>query len=303
MPDQMTVTIFNSAGEIVKHLFLGTSSIMPGGFTLSASGLVEGGKGVDLIFPGEIQGGEKSLVWTGTNDNGQPVSGGTYTIQVQTTDPFGNIQTWTKSVAVLPQISSQSLNIYNSAGELVTSMNTTAFSSSPITNIGFGGTSKAAFVLGSGGGVQFVMQNSNGGQVLETWNGKSSSGQVVSPGSYIVELVSNGNGTIVMQSKGFVVLGDINQPSFTVLAGPNPVGPSDKELVFNIKGIQAGENASVQLYNVSGELISQGVGANGSSKMLLKIGNWSSGIYVAVVEVNAGPSVLNRTLLKIALDR
>jgi hypothetical protein len=299
---QLVVTIFNSAGEVVRHLFTGNSQNLTSGFTTSTTGLVSGGAGVTLNFGGEIQGNGTSLTWNGTNDNGQPVSGGTYTIQVQTTDPFGATQSWTKSVTVMPQANSQSLNIYNSAGELVATMNTASFSSSPITNVGFGGSGKAAFVVGSGGGVQFVMQNSSTTPVVQSWNGKSNNGQIVSPGSYIVQLVDNSNGHVVMVSKEFIILAGPTQ-AFDVIAGPNPIGPTDKTLVFSVTGMLPGQNASVKLYNVAGELISKGVGAVGNSKIVFKVGNWSAGIYVAVVESCDGPTIIFRKLFRVAVER
>lgn len=297
------VTIYNSAGEVVKHLFSGPSQALSSNFTISNSAILQGGPGVSLEFGAVIQGGGNSLIWLGTNDGGQFVSAGSYTIQVQTTDPFGAVQSWTRSITVLPQSSSQSLVIYNSAGELVATLNPSEFTSKSVTNIGFGSSSKSAFVLGSGGGVQFQMQDSSGNQVLGTWNGKSNSGQMVAPGSYILQLVNNNEGNLVVQSKGFVVLGDISQSSFSILAGPNPVGPMDKELVFNIVGVQSGQTASIQLYNLAGELVSQAAGVSGGSRIVMKLGNWSSGIYVAVAELSSGLEVLSRKSVKVAIAR
>lgn len=300
---QLVVTIFNSAGEVVRHFFTGTSQNLLTGFAISSSSLAQGGGGVTLSFGGEIQGGGNSLVWLGTNDNGQPVSGGTYTIMVQTTDPYGSVQSWTKSVTVIPQALSQSLDIYNSAGELVATLNPSSFSSLPIVNIGFGNSSRSAFVLGSGSGVKFMMQNSSGGQVTTTWDGKSNSGQVVSPGSYIVQLVDNDNGRIVVQSKSFVVLGDLSSSSFRLIMGPNPVGPTDHELVFSFSGIQAGQTAHVKLYNVAGELIGQAAGSVGGNRVVVRVGNWSSGLYVVVAESHDGPMVVSRQLQNFAVQR
>ena len=299
----MVVNVYNSAGELVKQLFSGSSQVLPNGFTLSAPSLVQGGAGVSLTFTGQLQNGGSSLIWLGTNDAGQPVSGGNYTIQVQSTNPFGQTQSWTKSVVVFPQTASQALNIYNSAGELVATLNTSTFTTQSITTIGFGTNTKAAFVLGSGGGVPFVMQDAQGKPVTYTWTGTSNSGATVAPGTYMVQLVSNTNGVVVMQSKEFEVLGDMSQPAFDAVAGPNPVGAFDKQLVFVVSGIQSNESADVKLYNIAGELISQSVGAVGGGKVVLSIGNWSSGIYVAVVERLQGSSVISRKLLHIAMER
>lgn len=300
---QLSINIYNSAGEVVKHLFSGTSQNLPGGFSMNSTTLSPGGTGVSISFGGEISGGATSLVWLGNNDNGQPVSPGSYTIQVTQTDPFGAVQSWTKAITVMPAAVTQSLDIYNSAGELVDQINTSSISTLPLSDVALNNPSNSAFVVGTGAGVKFVLHNTSGAQVLETWNGKSSTGQTVAPGTYIVQLVDNGPSRTVLISKSFTVLDGAGAPSFDVIAGPNPVGPSDKELVFSLNGIQSVEFASVELYNVAGELIASGSGSLGSNRVVMKVGNWSSGIYVAIINANQGMVVISRKIYKIAVNR
>jgi hypothetical protein len=304
MPMQVVVTIYNSAGEVVKHLYSGSSQNFPNGFTLSSTAVAPGGSGVSLDLGGKIQGGGSTLTWLGSNDNGQSVSPGTYTIQVVQTDPFGGIKSWTQAVTVMPAAVTQSLDIYNSAGELVRQINTASISSLPLNDINLNNPSNSAYVVGTGAGVKFILHNTSGAQVPETWDGKSSTGQTVAPGTYIVQLVDNGPAHSVVMSKSFTVLDGAGAPSFDVIAGPNPVGPADKELVFSLNGIQAGEFASVELYNVAGELIASGSGSLGNNRVAMKVeGNWSSGIYVAIINANQGIIVISRKIYKIAVDR
>ena len=182
-------------------------------------------------------------------------------------------------------------------------MNTSTFSTKTITNIGFASSGKPAFALGAGGGVTFEMNDSTGAPVFKTWNGTSNTGASVAPGTYMVQLVDNNNGSVVLQSKEFEVLGDLSQPAFDAIAGPNPLGPTDKILAVNVSGIQSNEFASVKLYNLAGELISQGLGAVGGGQVILNVGDWSSGIYMVVVERMQGAGVVSRKLLPIAVER
>lgn len=295
----------------MKHLYSGASQVL-NGFQLSSNGLLEGSSGVQLNFPGQIQGGGSSVTWTGTNDGNQFVSGGIYTISVQTVDSFGNVRSWTQAVSVIPETTSEVLNIFNSAGELVDSINpqpylpasTSSTSQVSLNSIGFPSGDKASFSVGgnTSNGVQFVVQTSNGGEATIPWNGRSSSGQIVAAGSYIVELVDTAqNGQIVM-SKSFQLIA-APTGNFSVTEGPNPVQPSTKFIVFNINGMEVGDYPVVRLYNIAGELVGQASGQENAAQVVLNIGNWSSGIYIAVLEAHLGQSVSSRQVLNIALIR
>jgi hypothetical protein len=299
----MVVGIYNSAGEQVKQLFSGPSQDSPQGFALDASSIVAMGGGVNLSFGGALSGLGNTLTWVGDNNSGQAVGGGTYYVKAEMTDAFGATQAWSQAVNVLPQAAAQSLKIYNSAGELVATLDATSFSGQTLTRLGFSKGDSAAYALGSGGGVDFVLQDSGGNQVSTHWDGKSSSGATVKPGSYTVQLIDNNDGKVILVSKGFVLLADPAASSFSVVAGPNPVGPATKQVVFAMKGLKSGEHAVLRLYNLGGELISQGSDSAGSGKIVLNIGNWSSGVYVAVVECRDGGAVVSRKLIRMAVQR
>jgi flagellar hook assembly protein FlgD len=304
MPDHLTVGIYNAAGELVRTLYQGNSQAMPGNFSESTGTFVALSGSVTLNFGGELQGGAESLVWNGTNNSGQGVSGGTYTIKVTNTDAFGSVQTWAQSVNVLPQPPKQTLNVYNSAGELVATLDISAYAGTPITQIGFPASSHAAFSLGQGGGVPIQVQDSSGATSTLVWNGKSGTGALVSSGSYTLELTSNsgGNNSVTM-SKSFEVLDAPGAGGFTVVEGPNPVGPLDSDMVFQVNGLGSGQGSVLRLYNLAGELVAQGVDSGGNGRIVLKVGNWSAGIYVAVVEACQGSAVLSRKLSKVVIQR
>jgi hypothetical protein len=79
---QSSVTIYNSAGELVRHFSTGLSIL--NGLTLSSNSLVVGHSGV-TITTGAV--GSPTVVWDGLNDAGQPVAAGLYDIKVTKTLP------------------------------------------------------------------------------------------------------------------------------------------------------------------------------------------------------------------------
>lgn len=302
MPLHLKVVIYNSAGEEVKVLYSGSAQDMAGSFTVDPGAVIPGSQGAAIIFGGFLQTGTKNLVWYGDNANGQAVSGGTYTIKTEMVDSFGSAQTHSQPVSVMPQAPTQSLNIYNSAGELVRTLGTGGGSSNPMTQLGFRDPSKTAFALG-GSGVEFVLKDSSGSQLSSIWDGRSNSGAMVKSGSYTVQLVDNSSGHAVLVSKGFVLLADPAASAFDAVIGPNPAGPADAQLVVALKGQGPGAAASVKLFNLAGELVAQGAESAGSGKIILKLGNWSSGIYVASVESREGGALLKRKIRRIAIQR
>jgi hypothetical protein len=304
MPDHLSVGIYNAAGELVKTVYSGSSQASPGGFSLSGGAFVPLSGSVAVQFSGLLQNGQQSVSWDGTNNAGQAVSGGTYYVKAQMTDSFGTVQTWIQGVTVLPRPATQILEIFNSAGEMVATLGSPALSGKQITSLGFPSASHAAFSLGSGGGgVALLVGDSQGGTTTLNWDGKTSSGAQASSGSYIVEVVDDDASHGVVMSKGFEVLDSPLGQGFSPIAVPNPLGPQDQRLSISLGGtLPAGQSSVVTLYNLAGELVAQGVAGSGSGLIILSIGRWSSGIYVADVELRSGSAVLSRKLLKIAIQ-
>jgi hypothetical protein len=313
MPFKVEITVYNSAGEAVDHLFDGASQNLPGGFTLSSNLVAPNGPPLVIQLGGLLANGQKSLAWTGVNDAQQFVSGGLYTIQIHQIDPFGSVQTWAQEVSVLPPVSQTSLAVYNSAGELVARLDTSSVmplsSTAQITGVGFADPSKTSFGVpsqaGGPGGVVFELKLSDGSVQSLSWNGRNSLGQEVSSGSYTVQLISQVVGSeSILDAKTFVILA-AQAAAPTLQAGPNPAGPKDKNLVFTYSALAADERASVRLYNLAGELVAQGLGPSGGGvgKITLTIGHWSSGVYMAVFEVHEGGGLKSRQVKRIAVIR
>jgi len=99
---ELSVDVYNAAGEVVKHLYQGSSQIQSHCFTLNETTLILGKKAVTLIFSEALQNGEVSLVWHGLNDKGQEVRPGLYTIVAEPLLPFAaNTSHCSQTVRVL----------------------------------------------------------------------------------------------------------------------------------------------------------------------------------------------------------
>ena len=87
------------------------------------------------------------------------------------------------------------------------------------------------------------------------------------------------------------------------MCGPNPLGPQDRDWVFAFKALDVDEDATVTLYNLSGELITRGFAAPSDTKIVLRVGPWAAGVYVAVFERNHVRALILRKCLRLAIMR
>src|SRR6185503_12517333 len=91
------VEVYNSAGELVKTLNSG-SSTMGSGVSLSSPVLAPGQSGVTVRF-GKLP--TESATWDGTDAYGKPVDAGNYVLKVYQQGPGGLAVVTSKSVLVI----------------------------------------------------------------------------------------------------------------------------------------------------------------------------------------------------------
>jgi len=106
---------------------------------------------------------------------------------------------------VLPPAVVPSLEVFNSAGELVPISRLPGLAGKTLTDLSFGNSS-ATFVVGDGSPVKFAVRDSSGAVLSQIWDGRSGQGGLVSSGSYMVQLVSGGKTGRIIVSKSFTVL-------------------------------------------------------------------------------------------------
>ena len=117
-------------------------------------------------------------------------------------------------------------------------------------------------------------------------------------------LNSSAGNSVIVTSKGFVIL-DAPDKNGTpkVMAGPNPLGPRDTHLIFSYGSLPANCSAAVRLYNLAGELVAQGLGTSAGGRIILNVGAWSDGVYMADFEVRQGSGLRSRQILRLAIAR
>ncbi|HTB22929.1 MAG TPA: hypothetical protein VK914_09500 [bacterium] len=309
----VTVAIYNSAGELVRSLYQGGAanpanqvqvleSVGPGGaLQVDVTGL-DGQAGSDLI-------------WNATNNGGQSVAAGVYTVQVATTNPFGQVQTQTKMVAVTAGAGPVSLGIFNSAGELVANLSAemAGQDSEPVSmslappdgQAGNGVVAVSGAAAGSGsGGLIIKITFANGDTKTVLWDGLGTQGQPLQPGNYLATLYQAEPGSdTVVKSQPFVLLGaadgSANSMAQSAIVVPNPVDGDWFTVQFQP---DATDSAAARLYTLDGGVAAEGA-SNGPGSLRLS-GDWSGGVYLLDFEVHGGPGgTLARRVLKVAIVR
>jgi hypothetical protein len=287
MPFQLTLSVYNSAGERVKQLYSGGVSAWPGNASLDPA-ILGAWSGPDavarLLIHGVTPDGSTSLTWDGNNQQGQPVANGTYYLKMDIVDQYDNVTTVSLSITVLRPAHGQSVAIFNSAGERVGLL--TLPDNADLNSLSLKASSGSQAVL-------TYQSPTGGGQIV--WTGLTQDGSRVANGSYLLNI----QGPTSSRALTFTLL---NGPADGghLLASPNPVRPGESlRLDF---AVPAGSvTAHARLYDLAGELVRESIAPVGQGVLWMTLSNLSSGIYLVVVDVD-GPGAYQQKQ-KIALIR
>jgi hypothetical protein len=308
LPYRVSVTIYNEAGEVVRQVFNGAAASQPNGLTALQQPLAAGGGLLLNVLGGGN--GLSALEWDLDNNNGQPVSGGMYYVKVQTIDPYGNVTAYSQAVPVLPPASSDSLSIYNSAGELVRQIQLPA-GLSPLSDF-----SVAGLTVGSSGpdagvtAVSFTLKGAAGATSTWGWDGRNSVGQPVASGVYLVRLVHSALGQATTVKTLSVTLlavpGSAAELSLSqARVGPQPwLGGGGPQGALKAQyPALPGLAVEARLYDLAGELVGQGADPQGTGTLELTTGPLAGGIYVLKLQAFQGQAALARRMVKVAVAR
>jgi flagellar hook assembly protein FlgD len=300
-PYVMNISVYNEAGELVKVIANTTTSQEAQQVQLLLNGsqtnVVSPGSGTPLTIqipnietPDQQKTSGVSFTWDGTNSAGQDVANGAYYIKETTTDPYGHTDIITKPITVINDSQYVQVNIYNSAGELVQTIQG-AYNGSDQVSLNISNSSGAdnyVFGVGKGAPAIIIGYTTTGANV--TWNGQNSQGDYVASGVYEVQLVvKSSTGLSVVASKPITILdegsGDVLG---TVKSLPNPyTGTGATPLIFTWQP-SAGGTIKIKIYNIAGELVRTLTGDLGAATInwdLKSVGGQqvSSGTYICVV--------------------
>jgi len=260
-----------------------------------------------------LGGTANNLSWSGTNNNGQYVDNGVYYVVLSSTNAFGQVTSVTDTVSVVGAGSTTGLVIYNSAGEAVDTLDITGLNSQVVgmsleLPSGHNGivVSPNPKALSPTGGVTVLLDLADGSQVPEYWNGLSSSGQPVQPGTYMMQLSQVQPGSsVLVKGLTVTVLGTTNQSAQgmaeSALVVPNPVKSSSGggvSVAYTSDGVDA---AAGVLYDLAGERVAVASNPAASSGPLNFSARLSDGIYLVDFEVRDNSVVLARRVLRVAV--
>jgi len=303
------VDIYNSAGELVRSLYNGTSEFPAGQAQVLQTAVQGGGVQVDVSGLGGNAGA--NLVWAGTNDDGQAVASGSYYVQISTVNTFGQAQTQDKTVSVVSAGGPVTLGVYNSAGELVCNLTSdlAGLVSEPTgMSLPVGQNAVVASTGPGKGGLNINLTLANGNATTVFWNGLSSQGQPLQSGNYLLTLSQTQTGSNeVMKTETIVVLAvkdeSANGMANSAMVVPNPVAEGRFEVRYQTGSLGIGTFTAVgRLYDLDGHRVAEAT--DHGSGTLRYSGDWGPGIYLLDFEVHNGDSgVLARRILKVAVVR
>jgi len=253
-----------------------------------------------------IPGGDP--VWNGSNQGGQWVANGVYYLKVSSADPFGITTTITVPVDVLGVENRQSVQVFNSAGEVVRAFDLSAYPA--VQSISMSLPLGQAVVPASVdpatgrpcGGLTLTLALANGRSLPLVWDGLGGGGAPLQAGTYMIELVSGESGAAdAVKALSVALLQPKDSTAQAVAASakvaPNPA-PNGGAVVLRYTP-NTRDWVLAKLYNQSGELVGQAVETRSGTLGFAPAG--SGGIYLVDFEVCQGSVVVARRLLKAAV--
>lgn len=291
-PYQLSVGLYNSAGELVRLLYAGMAQHSQNQIRVSSQTVVPGLGLISVDLDGLLANGAPPLVWAGDNDNGQGVSNGLYTLKLEQTDSFGTVTTLTQGLQVLNAPSQGSLQVYNSAGELIRDL--------PLPPGGAIGLRQpdGAAVLSPGQPLKVDIFQTGGTLNSVWWDGSDAWGAPVASGSYTLRFKQDGK---QVQTLGVVVLkGPLADPLSGLVAAPQPV-LAGRSLSLLLAAPLSGGLLNANLYTLAGERVAQAWGQAGQLRLDLDVSNCSAGVYLLDLEWVLNGRILQRQQRKVAV--
>jgi hypothetical protein len=286
MPILLHVSIYNSAGELVKTVFEGMAQEIPKQVKLSTPALAAGQGTATLQLPGLLFNGQ-DVAWDGTNNNGQFVSGGEYYWKVESKDSYGHVSTLIQPMSVVNVMPLNSLEIFNSAGEVVADIPLQGYAGG-VTDFSLEESRFAAAYDPSTGAplsrLKVTLKDASGASHDFFWDGRNSQGRPLDSGNYMVRLISQGQGQATLASLPLTVVRAAQAAAFEKASlAPNPAPADVRRLTLEFGAGTAGR-IHLRLYNLAGEAVARADGDAGPGRLDMDVSALSTGVYFAVAE-------------------
>ena len=250
--------------------------------------------------------GQKIASWDGTNQNGDPVSNGTYYVKVDNSDSNGAVISVSQTVMVSRSIARVEVDVYNEAGEVVRHLYSYADdpNNEPLTDIKLSSNVIKPVAQGTptpsgAGSVTITLPT---GQTI-VWDGKSDSGSVVTNGEYQVEVhFTDGKGGEETVSHNVMVeSANMSLTDGKVRVLPN-ILTSGEPIQVEVSSV-TGFTLVARLYDVAGELIKSQTGTQ-VNEVTLDSSRLASGLYIVKVDlIDAQGGLAGRQFTHILIRR
>jgi hypothetical protein len=305
-PNHLTVSVYNTAGELVTQLFDGGASMVPTELLLSTGSVVNTDPaGVSILLPGSLQSGgvtQTGLTWLLNNSSGQRVGGGVYYIKAEYRDPFGAVSSFTKGVQVLQDPTGDMVRIYNSAGEVVWSQPLTISAASldvPSDGV-FAPEFDAQGVL-LNGSLGLAVRDRAGNSYPLSFDGRNQAGQPLDSGSYLIQVVHVGaEGEQLLLAHSLSLLKTVApHPLDAAILGPNPARRGQAVQLHYPSA--PGRSCVAEAYALDGELVARGEDRAQSGAVTLPLDDRASGIYVVRVRLFQFGAASDERVIKLAV--
>jgi len=311
-PYLLVIESYNEAGEKVK-VIANTNISNPVSIVEISNNIFNPAyEKLVLSFPGiwtpEQMGtgvGRISFEWDGKNENGQKINQGVYYIKISVIDPYGHIETIIKEVKLLRTDEYLRINIYNTAGELVTRLE----KRENISNLLNMNLIKDIIYINKGLKYDFNLGGSN----YISWDGKTGEGKIIENGIYEIQVeIKTSEGIEKLVSKtvtifvteGEKVLYNPENPKEYPKVYPNPIvlETEEGEQVIEWYMKSAGE-IKIKIYNIAGELVNEIKGDLNSKYIKWKLNTSkgspvSSGLYIIVLQAKKTTGEIETKIIK-----
>jgi flagellar hook assembly protein FlgD len=296
---QVTIGLYNSAGELVKTLAVKYMSNPVNDVTLLADAVLSSvGDSVTVVMGND---GRVLGAWNGTNKVGDLVANGTYYLKVDSVDAYGTTTSVTKQLTVNRPVSKVELKVYNEAGELVRTLYTeTAGPIENVTDAHLTATTISPSQTGTGGTQTTAVMADD--TLLAVWDGRDDKGQIVKNGQYYVEVkTDDGKGAHSTVDLPVSVLA-ANNGATTASVKPNVLTPMNP--MGLIDGGSPGSTLTARIYRLNGDLVVTIQGAAGAGNAWWDSRGAAAGMYLVVVDVvNADGTKNGRLITKVLVRK
>jgi flagellar hook assembly protein FlgD len=274
----MIIGVYNSAGEVVRHLMVTGAYGIPGNFTINNSTFSpdDGGRAQIIVD-------QTTTYWDGTTDQNTIVQNGIYYVKIEVLDKYGISHTLVQPVTVLTNSISATFKIFNSAGEVVKNIPVTLASTG--SNVLTAASPVFAPGTGSGGALN-TEDFTYLGQVIK-WDGTNDENQIVANGVYTASIVTTDkNAFTAVASTQITVLHDAYEIIGDLRIIPNPVNNANNTVLHIKYDAIAGAKVTGKIYNMAGELVNTLHDSSGAGELVWDLSadrKIAGGLYVAVI--------------------